>query len=269
MMKKSGLLAISFLIFCLLAINLSAFKSTDYFPLGAEMAEGYDMPLPMGFGFTYYFQDQDYKLAKFHVNMPGVPEGIEDEIEITNYTSEANVKLDVWVLPFANIFFLGGKVTGDTDFKLDEFFPIRETINYEGIVYGAGLTLAAGYKSLFATLNTTYTKTNLDLTDSDVDAWIISPKVGVNFPSPFLVKDIAIWTGSMYQEYEEHHEGTWTLEDINGNEFDVDYDVELAEGNAWNYLTGVAFGISRRFSLEFEAGFGDRTQLASSLTYRF
>ncbi len=257
------------LLFFILFTSLSCFDSTDYFPFGTEMAEGYNLPLPMGLGFTYYFQDQAYELAKFSVNLPGVPDDIEDEIEIQNYTTEANVKLDVWILPFANVFFLGGKVKGETKFELQEFFPLQESLNYDGIVYGAGINLVAGYKSFFTIFNTTYTKTNLDQTDSVVDAWIISPKAGVNFPAPFLVKDIAIWTGAMYQKYQEHHEGTWELEDIYGNEIEVEYDVELAEGNAWNYLAGVALGISRRFCLEFEAGFGDRTQLASSLTYRF
>ncbi|MBN2460673.1 MAG: hypothetical protein JXB60_03615 [Candidatus Cloacimonetes bacterium] len=253
------------LLIIVFSIPLIAFQSTNYLPLGASMAEGYEMPLPMGLGLTYYFQDQFYELDQIWIDIEIFdPEVIADEIKIDNHTTEMSLKLDMWLFPFLNLFGLFGKVEGNTDIDLGTLYSDMK-LSYDGYVYGIGANLAGGWKSTFANFNATYTRTRLDQEDSSVEAWIISPKVGLHFNQPWILWDMSIWTGGMYQEYDERHTGKIDVIGF-GN---VSYDVTLAEKESWNYLLGLTTGLSRHIHLEFEGGFGKRSQLASSLTYRF
>jgi len=250
-----------FLLFC----AVYSFQSTNYLPWGADLVKGKEMPLPMGLGLTYYFQDQDYKLDKISLDIDIFdPQEIKDQIKIINNTKEMNLKLDMWLLPFLNLFGMFGKVEADTDVDLGVLYnDIR--IEYDGLVYGVGSNLALGWKALFANLNATYTETKLDQTDSSVEAWVISPKIGLHFNDAFYLREMSIWSGGMYQDYDERHIGKFDAQGIGV----VEYDITLAEQEAWNYLIGLQAGLSKHLTFELEGGFGNRNQLASSITYRF
>lgn len=245
--------------------QLEAFESTNYFPLWPPAFQNERMPLPMGLGLTYYFQDQNYKLAEIDIDTSLFdPSMIDDQVSIENLTTEMNVKFDVWVLPFVNIFGLIGKVKGETNVELGSLYSDLD-IKYDGLVYGTGANIALGWRSMFISLNTTYTETNLNDRESAVEAWIISPKAGLNLVGLGVIRELAIWSGAMYQEYDEFHRGHILIEGI-GN---VNYKVTLKQEDSWNYLAGFSAAFSRHWHLETEAGFGPRNQLVTSLTYRF
>ena len=75
---------------------------------------------------------------------------------------------------FSTSISLGGQIDGNTTVKLSDVdlgLPILLNdikIDYSGIMYGGGVTLAFGGKKWFTTLTYDITRTDLDVTSSSV-----------------------------------------------------------------------------------------------------
>ncbi|MDE9500369.1 hypothetical protein KKJ22_21800, partial [Xenorhabdus bovienii] len=54
-------------------------------------------------------------------------------------------------------------------------------LNFKGKTFGGGLTFAGGYNQFFATLDANYTRTNLDILDGDISAFVLTPRIGYEF----------------------------------------------------------------------------------------
>ena len=232
-------------------------------PFGKSLAGAHELPLPFGVSVTLHKQDQDYKLRSLTVNLPLVDNSLLQNLAVKNSTGEANLKLDVWVLPFLNVFGLVGRIEGETKVAVQPVISDL-TIDYEGIVYGAGVTAAGGVGRYFASLTAIYTDTSLDATDSSVTAWVLAPRVGGTFATR-RGQALTCWIGAMYQQADEQHEGAIGLPGFG----DVQYAVELEDKDPWNATLGASTVIHDRLSLELEVGAGGRTQTTGSLTWRF
>src|SRR5262249_53392118 len=89
----------------------------------------------------------------------------------------ANFRFDTWVLPFLNVYALVGYVHNDSDTHLRVTLPVpgplpgeivREATidtSLDGSVAGAGMTLAAGYKSFFMVADFNYNRADLGFDD--------------------------------------------------------------------------------------------------------
>ena len=243
---------------------VAALAGERVFPLMQSWAEGRELPRAYGVGVTAHWQDQPYVLKELMAHVPGRDVDLSQAsgIEIDNELLEINLKLDLWVLPFLNVFGLLGSIDGETIVDIgfiDNIGPI--SIDYDGVVFGAGVTVAGGWRRCFGSLTAVYTDTALDATDSTVRAWILSPKVGVANGRG------AMWLGAMYQEAEEEHAGHIVIPGLSPDP--VRYAVGLEQKEEWNYLAGMAARICGQWGLEIEAGVGSRSQVSLSTSYRF
>lgn len=223
------------------------------------------LPMPLGFGATIYGQTQPYDIKTLEVPLAGIDIGSAEGIEIKNNLTSMHVKFDYWVLPFLNLFVLGGQIDGSTTVdlgKVDIGLPIRLNdikIDYSGFMYGAGLTLAYGGPGWFTTLTYQANRTDLDVSSSTVQAWVLTPKVGMTFGGA------AIWIGAMYQNAQETHEGIWEMPFLG----QVPYYVELEQAQPWNYQIGMTAGLSKHWVLNMEGSLGSRKAAMASIEYRF
>ena len=223
------------------------------------------MPMPWGIGFTLYSQRQPYDIVELQVPLAGLDIGAAEGLEIENHTESMHLKFDYWVLPFLNLFALGGHIDGTTNVKLsgiDLGLPILLNdlkVDYSGLMYGAGATLAVGGEKWFATLTYESTWTDLDVASSSVRGQVVTPTVGLIF------KGAAVYVGAMYQKAEETHEGIWEMPFLG----EVPYYVELNQSEPWNYHIGMQVGISEHWDLNFNGGFGKRKSVMAFLGYRF
>jgi hypothetical protein len=233
-------------------------ESSGVFPLCRSLAGDRELPSPYGLGITYHHQKQDYKLVDLMVNLPGISLEQASVVEIDNRTDEANFKFDLWFLPFLNVFGIIGRVEGETEVALPPPLGSLE-IDYDGLVYGGGMTLAAGVGKYFASITGLFTNTDLDVSTSSVEAFILTPRIGMQTSFG------EVWIGGMYQETDEKHSGSVTVPTIGA----VQYEVELEEDNPWNYLAGTKINIGKNWDIELEGGIGDRKHITASLTYRF
>lgn len=227
------------------------------------------LPRPWGIGLDFYTMDQDYDIENLVFSLPGVSVGDPTEIGVTNQIQHFDIKGDVWLLPFLNVFGLIGRVDVDTvvDFtKADiEGLPPGVSlgelpVSFDGLVYGAGFTLAYGTENWFTTLTSTYTKTNTSSgLNSSVKSVSVQPRIGL------LRNDWRFWVGAMYLDTDEKHDGVFELPFIG----DVPFAVDLVTQDNWNYAVGVGHKFNDRAELSFEVGFGERTHTLFNFTGRF
>ncbi len=224
---------------------------------------GVNLPLPYGLGLSLYKQSQPYTIDTLALGIPGIDPAVAKGVNVDNTTETAHLTFDYWALPFLDVMVLAGYLRGTTDVNLSSVnvgVPLSNIqVKYKGLVYGAGFTLAGGWDKFFATVTTQYTNTSLDIEQSSVSSWVVTPKLGYTFGKT------AAWLGAMYENPEERHKGTTTVPYLGL----VPYDVTLSGKDKWGYLAGVSTGIGEHWLLTLEGGFGKRTSGLVHLDYRF
>jgi hypothetical protein len=227
--------------------------------------EGNQLPMKWGVGLTLYHQTQPSNIVNLEIPLAGLDIGAAEGLEIESRTDSYHLKFDYWLFPFLNVYLLGGHIEGDTTVMLsnvDLGLPITLNnikIDYSGIMYGGGVTLAVGGKGWFASLTYDITETDLDVASSTVSAWVVTPRVGLTF------KGAAVWIGAMYQNAEETHEGVWEMPYLGA----VPYYAVLEQSDPWNYQIGMIAGLGEHWNLTFEGGVGNRKSVLAALEYRF
>lgn len=250
-------------------------------PLHAQEAEGRgplfmkhlvdegDFFDPWGVGIDFFTMDQDYEIKSLQFILPGVSLPDPSQLQIENDIQHLDLKLDVWLTPFLNVFGILGHVDAKTvvDFSQAPItgLPVPLTqlpITYDGTVYGGGVNLVYGSENWFGAINTTLTDTDLSGNfDSSVSTLAIQPRLG-------LVRGgWVLWVGGMYLDIEEDHSGTISLP-IPGVP-PVPFEVELEGSDKWNTAVGVGHVFSPRAHLSLELGFGDREHTLFNFTVRF
>jgi hypothetical protein len=150
--------------------------------------------------------------------------------------------------------------------ELASLLPNSFSIAYSGPVYGAGVTLAAGYNQYFVSLDANYIESDLDIGDSTIEAFVVSPRVGVT--GNFGGLEGSLYVGAMYQEIDENQNGTVNFP-VMGQSLPVGYNVISQPEDKWNYLVGANLKASESWNYGIEVGFSDRTHVMATLNYRF
>lgn len=229
-------------------------------------ASARDLPAPTGGSLTYFHQEQDYSVKSLTLGSanPFISQAVNGllaqspKITVENELDEFHAKLDYWALPFLNVFGLVGYVDGETSIDTGGLLPDFD-VDYDGIVYGAGLTAIAAKDSIFGLVTLIYTETDLDTSDSSIETVVVNPQIGCTSDSG------TYWIGAMYQDVEEAHMGTFNVPQLGP----LQYDVVLEEDEPWNYQVGARFDLGNTVTLDLEVGFGDREHALASLAYRF
>ena len=281
---KYTLMAAAFAVAC--NTSAQAGSLSDSLPLGKSLAAGHELPLPLGISANVFFMEQDMEAQSIAVDIPPLPlptgplllpPGLPAEsAKLESRVTTTTAKIDAWVLPFLNVYGVAGYVDGETTAsgfsvgglppELASLLPNSFAIAYSGSTYGVGGTLAAGYNQFFASLDANYTESDLDIGDSTIEAFVISPRIGITGDLGGLSG--ALYVGAMYQDVDEQQNGTVKFP-IMGMAVPVGYDVISAAKEEWNYLVGANLKASESWNYGIEVGFSDRTHVMATLNYRF
>ena len=212
--------------------------------------------------------------------------------KLESRATSTTAKIDAWVLPFLNVYGVAGYVDGETSASgfslqpltsppipaanlpainagiagLSPYLPNSFSIAYSGPVYGVGVTLAAGYNQFFASVDANYTESDLDIGDSTIEAFVISPRVGITGELGGL--NGSLYVGAMYQDIDENQNGT-VIFPIGVAKVPVDYKVISQPEDEWNYLVGANLKAGESWNYGIEVGFSKRTHVMATLNYRF
>ncbi len=256
------------LILILLSIPLSAAAETG--PLFMKDLLGdREFFETWGIGFDFYTMKQDYSIKDLQFSLPGVTLPDPTLIGVENDLTHYDLKLDVWVTPFLQVYGLVGQLDADTlvDFSdaLVGGLPVGLgviPVAYDGTVYGGGAVLVYGTERWFASLNATWTKASLSGDfDSTVSSFTAQPRIGLTFNA------WSAYVGGMYLKTDEKHSGSFALP-IPGLP-PMPFAVELESADKWNGVFGFSYVFSPKALLSFEYGFGKRTHTLFNFTFRF
>ena len=259
---------------------------SDSLPLGKSLAAGQELPLPLGISANVFFLEQNMEAQSIAIDLPplSLPTGLLElppgvpakATKLESRATSTTAKIDAWVLPFLNVYAVAGYVDGETSasgFSIDapigelaNYLPNSFTLAYSGPVYGGGVTLAAGYNQFFASVDANYTESDLDIGDSTIEAFVISPRVGITGELGGLSG--SLYVGAMYQDVDENQNGTVNFP-IGGNPVPVGYDVISEAEEQWNYLIGANLKAGESWNYGIEVGFSKRTHVMATLNYRF
>jgi len=236
------------------------------------------LPLPFGVSVFYMHQESDYDVTSLHATAGGYPVpglGAGAITGIHNEVDEINAKLDWWAQPWLNFHAIFGWVSGEADAtlapQLGQMLGGTNgfTVNYNGIVYGGGMTLAAGYKSFFASVTGNYTWADVDLQGggglalndaNNIGTLVITPKVGWRFDKG------AVWVGAFYQATEHTQFGRFNLGPPLGT---VNFNATVKDAAPWDFIMGGEYKITDHWILTGEVGLGSREQVLVGTSYRF
>jgi hypothetical protein len=242
---------------------------------GKDMAGDRELPRAFGIGIDYFNMDQPYQIDSLSFTPPpGVPlPPITDPsvILVDNEIEHVDLKLDVWLFPFLNVFGIYGSIDGQTTVDLSAVgIPLLDTVSldYDGDVYGGGLVLAVGGEKWFASLTGTYSDTDLSGGfNSSVKATAIQPRIGVR-----ATPTTEVWIGGYFIDAEESHSGTINL-DLGaagpGFPIPIAFAVDLSQQEDFNFSLGLHSMFSEHWEATVEVGGGDRNTVLANITYRF
>ena len=276
------------------------------FPLMGKKvyAMGVDLPRPYGVSVIPNWTRQDLRIDSLQVRFNGgnvVDTDFVDFDDLTTEVASFQVKADLWLFPFLNVFGGVGYVTGDVaaplSFQVSDaiglidpgfcsglFAPrvcenrvdvaVRTTLDHVNVVLG--VVPAFGVKYFFFTSPLTQSWTFLDVIEgSPVRTFVWSPRVGL---SGSLVGGgrLSGYVGATYMKSLNtiRDEFLVSFPDelplVGGEVLSIEYLVGESAIEPWNFLAGFNWDVSHAYSLSMEvASGGTRDQVVVAFTRRF
>lgn len=235
------------LTFCLLIIfqqtlsaqdSSSTTKDTTNFPHGKypyvlpiwgqkaqDRGMGDRLQLPFGISAMYVNSSMQVEVTDFSMtigNNPDLNEILQNIIstETLNFTSTVatvngiNLRGDVWVLPFLNVYGMYSQVTGGTTVSLQptwtrdngeiiQLDQINSSVEFTAKSLGLGSTFAYGYKTFFVSGDANYTWNRSELLDKTLGLLTGSGRVGKAFRINDKIK-LSAYIGAMYRNFTDN-----------------------------------------------------------------
>ena len=240
----------------------------------AARKAGYALPQPFGINLFNHFQKESYQLNDIILNDVNLSElvfqqgGSIADVDIGVAAGMA----DVWILPFLNFSVLYGRIFGNTNVRLelnDEMKALlgwlgepadalEFNVDVGGSIGGVGMTVAGGYKNLFATVAAQYMVQTTEVSGSTVRAFVATPLIGIRMP-----KIVNVMVGAQYQYSDTKVDGAFSL---SGSENTFSLNLEP---KTWNFMIGIQRDISNHWTGAFQVGMGERKSSTLVLGYRF
>ena len=267
--------------------------------------EGYDLPLPLGIGLTFSRVESFNALRDIEVGLNGNPKEPFEFVVFEDSPSSVDtwqVKADVWLFPFLNVFGLIGTVRGDAQVDvvldgndmldnlgvdcsrprpnprcrlLEDRLIELPTIDAEirGMTYGVGGTLAGGWRNWFVAIPISFSWLDIDAinpgADKDTDgfAFTITPRGGRVF-NLGNAGNLGVFTGANYLNSQFKITGREVAPEL---DLVIDYTLDQENVDKWNIVLGANWDITKHWALsvEYNGFIGSREAFISSLSYRF
>ena len=268
---------------------------------------GYKLPLPIGLSIIAVTNVQDQTISDLNLSFgKGVvpPKDVElrpfpaVDIDSTSDTQSVQLKADLWILPFLNVYGTIGKVTGDASvnviidladapeiclpnpiptrpptcsnnsFNGSFLLPIRSKVDRTTATLG--LTGAYSIGSWFTALTAAYTDSTGDKA-SDISTINAGLRAGRRF---FLGKGTLLtpYLGINYLDINTRVQGVSTLKDAfpDGDDLNVRYDVKLDNTDKYSGILGLGVGFTNGMGLQLEWNKSEESErFVLSVDFRF
>ncbi len=271
------------------------------------LEKGIRMPAPLGINLNYFAADQGIEISNLALAInDGDWVSMNDIIVFEETVSEAenvNIRVDLWVLPFFNVYGIYGHTWATTSVAASYPISFSTSVDMEGSTYGTGMTFAGGLQGFWFSFDTNWSWSDLDLLEDPVLTHATGLRVGKNYR--WRDKSVALWIGAMKLELESGTEGTVKLSDVfpevppelgdgfeewydgltppqqavvdqiragmdgDPGDTEISYQLDKQPTEPWTMAIGGQIEFSRRWQFRSELNFlGDRTSILCNLVYR-
>ena len=282
------------------------------FPIWGRKAieRGFDLPAPFGFNVGMFAASQGIVISNLGVgfNQPAQPADFikfrEANAKLTNW----NVRADLWVFPFLNVYGIAGTGPGHTTVHIIEPVAFSTTADFQGENFGIGLTGAFGFRRNFVVLDWNHQWASSSLLAAPVPVNVFSTRVGRGFRLGTRARRMkgTLWVGTMLQTMKNETVGSIRLSEVvppgldslfNGYQSSpwyqaltpaqqalvdnfvqrlgggldttvVNYTLNKKVADPWNLLIGGTIDYRRHWGLRAEVGLIGRTSAFLMLNYR-
>ncbi|MGB9619312.1 MAG: hypothetical protein ACPL7K_02745, partial [Armatimonadota bacterium] len=236
---------------------------------GLTPEERAQLPLPFGINFDYFEMSQTMLLRDASVSINGmpIPSNALNVQSLTAVETERSLRVDVWLLPFMNLYLLTGSFNGtakDINASVSGMpLPVPEGVPFSGTTRGIGTTFSAAYRSLFFSYDYNVTWARVDRSTGAIPTVTHNPRVGVRFDKWRLPTQL--YLGGFKMDVTSDEQGSITFPGVG----QFDYKLKALPESAWNFVLGVDIDIRKKGRIIIEKGFGNRTHTLVSSGLRF
>jgi hypothetical protein len=209
-------------------------KKTNYpyvLPIWGKKAAalGFDLPYSAGIGINTFWQKSDLVIENLQVGFNNGPlYNLDEIIRFNEAVSEAtayNVRPDIWLFPFLNVYAIIAASKPSTSVGFGIFVPDsnnnwKEIMNYStkasftANTMGFGFTPTIGVGGGWLALDINFTWTDVSALDKPVTTFVFGPRLGKTFKFNKPQQNIALWVGGFRVKYGSETNGSIALKDV-------------------------------------------------------
>jgi len=213
---------------------VDSLKTTPYpyvLPIWGEKAAalGFDLPYSAGLSVNFLTQESELVINNIMVGFNNGPMYDIDEIiridEAISQASALNIRPDVWVFPFLNVYGILGKVSSSTKIGAGVFVPdtanvwneiasFGTTAEFDGTVMGIGVTPTMGVAGGWIALDMNFAWTDIDALDKPVQTFVFGPRFGKTFKFKRPQHQVAVWVGGFRVQFSSETTGSLPLSEL-------------------------------------------------------
>ena len=220
-------------------------KSVEYnytFPIWGQGAysKGFDIPYPIGMMTNFIWMDQGIDITNMQLGLqtdnqdiPLTPIDFIEFGENSNTSYSFNVRPDIWIFPFLNVYGLFGYGHSHTEVFLTKPVELKSVVDQGIRTMGIGIMGAAGLGPIWLSVDANFTWNKPELLEEPTRVNVLGLRVGHTFVFKHKPEsNIAVWIGGMKLKM-----GTETIGDISLKEALPPETWERADEIVNNYWT--------------------------------
>jgi hypothetical protein len=191
-------------------VYIDSLKQVEYkyiFPIWGQEAykQGFDIPYPAGIMANFFYakmglilEDMQLGIKTEDVDIPLTDVGFIEFGDNTSTVWSINVRPDLWVFPFLNVYGIFGYGKSNTLVNLEYPISFQSSVDQNIRTAGFGVTGAFGLGPVWMVLDGNWTWNKPELLEKPVYTKVFSIRVGhsVVFPNK-PQSNIAFWVGAM------------------------------------------------------------------------
>lgn len=257
--------------------------------------KGNELALPFGIGIYSIYYEQGYNANNLRLTSDSSSITARADTvyqSTTAYELKGQIRPNLWVLPFLNVYGIFGYTKGaiSPDLRIpyivvenipvidsiiiDTTFEIHDKLEYLGPTYGFGATFSIGINYLFFMADYNYSVTNPEDLEENLHNHFFSPKAGIFLGNKKSSSYGAFWMGAMFISNDQAFSGKISVDEITpelvylfGEE--ATYSGKIIANNRWNFIIGASWVIKNHHHIVLEAGFLERKQISFGYDFRF
>lgn len=191
-------------------IYTDSLKNVEYnyvFPILGQGAykKGFDIPYPIGIMGNFIWMDQGLVIDNMQLGLksdnqdiPLTPVDFIGFGDNTNTSYSVNVRPDIWVLPFLNVYGLFGKGRSHTEVNLVKPIDLLSVVDQGIRTLGLGIMGAGGVGPVWFSVDANFTWNKPELLDKATKVNVLGLRIGHTFVFKHRPdRNIALWVGGM------------------------------------------------------------------------